>query len=66
MWPQGRLRGAVFVAKRKLPAGGGQAAALADLLYRWAEHNPDPYVGPPVARLIPCPIPPDQGHGSRA
>lgn len=35
----------VFVPKRKLPAGGGQAAALADVLARWATASPDPYVG---------------------
>jgi Domain of unknown function (DUF5615) len=36
----------VFVLKRNLPAGGGQAAALAKVLDRWAQTNPDPYVGP--------------------
>jgi hypothetical protein len=36
----------VFVPKRKLPAGGGQAAALADLLARWAQDHPEPYLGP--------------------
>lgn len=36
----------VFVLKRNLPAGGGQAAALATVLDRWAKANPDPYVGP--------------------
>lgn len=36
----------VFVLKRNLPAGGGQAAALAEVLDRWAHTNPDPYVGP--------------------
>jgi hypothetical protein len=35
----------VFVRKRQLPAGGGQAAALASLLRRWASENPRPYVG---------------------
>jgi hypothetical protein len=35
----------VFVHKRNLPAGGGQAKALAVLLDRWAAANPDPYVG---------------------
>lgn len=35
----------VFVRKRRLPAGGGQAAALADVLARWATANPAPYVG---------------------
>jgi hypothetical protein len=36
----------VFVLKRNLPAGGGQAAALAKILDHWAHTNPDPYVGP--------------------
>lgn len=36
----------VFVLKRNLPAGGGQAAALAEILDRWAHTNPDPYIGP--------------------
>lgn len=35
----------VFVLKRNLPSGGGQAAALADRLSEWAAENPDPYVG---------------------
>ena len=35
----------VFVLKRSLPAGGGQAKGLAVLLDRWAAANPDPYVG---------------------
>lgn len=35
----------VFVLKRNLPAGGGQAKALAVLLDRWADANPNPYVG---------------------
>lgn len=35
----------VFVLKRRLPAGGAQAAALAALLDRWAGANPEPYVG---------------------
>jgi len=35
-----------FLVKKKLPAGGGQAAALAALLERWAAANPDPYLGP--------------------
>ncbi len=35
----------VFVPKRKLPAGGGQAAALADVLDRWFQDHPEPYVG---------------------
>jgi hypothetical protein len=35
----------VFVLKRNLPAGGGQAAALARILDRWAQGFPDPYLG---------------------
>jgi len=35
----------VCVLKRKLPSGGAQARALAELLDRWATDNPDPYVG---------------------
>jgi hypothetical protein len=35
----------VFVLKRNLPAGGGQAAALARILDRWAHDFPDPYLG---------------------
>ena len=36
----------VFVLKKNLPAGGGQAAALAKVLDRWAQQYPDPYLGP--------------------
>jgi Domain of unknown function (DUF5615) len=36
----------VFVLKRNLPAGGGQAAALPKGLDRWAKEHPDPYLGP--------------------
>jgi len=36
----------VFVLKRNLPAGGGQAAALAKLLDRGAHGQPCPYLGP--------------------
>ena len=36
----------VFVLKKNLPAGGGQAAALAKVLDRWAQDHPAPYVGP--------------------
>ena len=36
----------VFVLKKNLPAGGGQAAALAKCLDRWAQEHPDPYLGP--------------------
>jgi hypothetical protein len=35
----------VVVLKKNLPSGGAQAAALADVLDRWIEANPDPYVG---------------------
>jgi Domain of unknown function (DUF5615) len=36
----------VFVLKKNLPAGGGQAAALAKILDRWAHDHSDPYLGP--------------------
>ena len=36
----------VFVPKGRRPAGGGQAAALADLLHRWSRDHPEPYLGP--------------------
>jgi Domain of unknown function (DUF5615) len=36
----------LFVLKKKLPAGGGQTAALAKVLDRWAQEHPDPYLGP--------------------
>jgi hypothetical protein len=36
----------VFVPKKNLPAGGGQAAALAKVLDRWVQEHPDPYLGP--------------------
>jgi len=35
----------VFVLKKNLPAGGKQASALAEVLDRWAQANPDPYLG---------------------
>ena len=35
----------VFVLKKNLPAGGGQAAALAGILDRWDRDHPDPYLG---------------------
>jgi hypothetical protein len=35
----------VFVMKRNVPLGGGQAAALAKALDRWAHDQPDPYLG---------------------
>jgi hypothetical protein len=34
----------MFVLKKNLPAGGGQAA-LARILDRWARDHPDPYLG---------------------
>jgi hypothetical protein len=36
----------VFVLKRNLSAGDGQAAALANILNQWAQDNPEPYLGP--------------------
>lgn len=36
----------VCVLKRKLPSGGAQARALAEVLDRWSRENQDPYVGP--------------------
>jgi hypothetical protein len=36
----------VFVLKKNLPAGGGQAAALAKTLDHWAHEQLDPYMGP--------------------
>ena len=36
----------LFVLKKNLPAGGGQAAALAKVLDGWAQGRPDPYLGP--------------------
>jgi hypothetical protein len=35
----------VFALKKNLPAGGGQAAALAKILDCWAQDFPDPYLG---------------------
>lgn len=35
----------VFVLKKNLPAGDGQAAALARILDRWSKDHPDPYLG---------------------
>jgi hypothetical protein len=35
----------VFVLKRNLPAGRGQAVVLARILDRWAQEFPDPYLG---------------------
>jgi hypothetical protein len=36
----------VFVLKKNLPAGDGQAAALAKALDRWTRDHPEPYLGP--------------------
>jgi hypothetical protein len=36
----------VFILKKNLPAGGGQAPVLAKVLDLWAQTNPDPYIGP--------------------
>jgi hypothetical protein len=36
----------VFLLKKNLPAGGGQASALAAVLDRWAQDHPNPYLGP--------------------
>lgn len=41
----------VFVLKKNLPAGGGQAAALAKALDRWTHDYPDPYLGPHWPRV---------------
>jgi hypothetical protein len=41
----------VFVLKKNLPAGGGQAAALAKVLDRWTHDYPDPYLGPHWPRM---------------
>ena len=35
----------VFVLRKNLPAGGGQAVALARILDRWDKDHPDPYLG---------------------
>lgn len=35
----------VFVLKRNLPPGGGQAPALAKVLDQWVKDQPDPYLG---------------------
>jgi hypothetical protein len=35
----------VFVLKKNLPPGGGQAPALAKVLDQWAQDQPDPYLG---------------------
>jgi Domain of unknown function (DUF5615) len=36
----------VFILKKDLPPGGGQAATLAKALDRWAHDQPEPYLGP--------------------
>jgi hypothetical protein len=35
----------VFVLKKNLPQGGGQAPELARILDQWAQDQPDPYLG---------------------
>jgi hypothetical protein len=35
----------VFVLKKNLPPGGAQGPALAAILDRWADENPEPYLG---------------------
>jgi hypothetical protein len=35
----------VIVLKRNLPSGRAPAAGLADVLHRWIETNPEPYLG---------------------
>jgi hypothetical protein len=40
-----KIRLLVFVLKKNLPAGGGQAVALARILDRWDRDHPDPYLG---------------------
>ena len=41
----------VFVLKKNLPAGSGQAPALAKVLDRWSRDYPDPYLGPHWPRM---------------
>jgi hypothetical protein len=41
----------VFVLKKNLPAGGGQAAALAGILDCWSKDYPDPHLGPHGPRV---------------
>lgn len=41
----------VFALKKNLPAGGGQAAALAKALDRWAQDYPEPYLGAHLPRV---------------
>jgi hypothetical protein len=55
----------VFVLKRHLPAGGGQAAALASLLTRWAREHPRPYIGHHWPRDVPetTAVPTDRAEG---
>ena len=36
----------VFVLKKNLPSGGGQAAAFAKILDRCTQEHPDAYLGP--------------------
>lgn len=42
----------VFVLKKNLPHGGGQAAALATALDRWAQVQPVPYQGAHWPRVL--------------
>jgi Domain of unknown function (DUF5615) len=35
----------IFILKRNLPAGSALAPALARCLDRWAQANPEPYIG---------------------
>jgi hypothetical protein len=41
----------VFVLKKSLPSGGGEAAALAKVLDRWTRDDTDPYLGPHWPRV---------------
>ena len=55
----------VFVLKRNLPAGGGQAAALAKALGRWAQDHPDPPAGGPDRIPLPALAPALLGGSAR-
>ena len=35
----------LYVVKKNLPAGGGQATALAKIPDRWIQDHPEPYLG---------------------
>ena len=41
----------IFLLKKRLPAGGAQAAALAAVIDRWAGEHPEPYLGPHWPRI---------------